>query len=91
MKAVDSVEPRPEIVMTPAEAFNSDQEEVLLTEAVGRVAADFINLYPPGIPLLVPGEMVSEDTLAYIQKSIQMGLQVQGVTAESKVTVLRSC
>lgn len=77
-----------EIRMTPAQAFNNEQEEVLLTEAVGRIAADFINLYPPGIPLLVPGEVLSEDIIAHVQKSMRIGLCVQGVTAEGKVAVL---
>lgn len=79
-----------EIRMTPAQAFNGNQEEVPLTEAVGRVAADFINLYPPGIPLLVPGEVMSEDIIAYVQQSMRIGLRVQGVTAEGKAAVLVS-
>ncbi len=78
-----------EVVMTPAQAFNSNQEEVALDKAVGRVAADFINLYPPGIPVLVPGEMMSEELLAYIQASMKAGLQVQGVTSDGKVAVMQ--
>ena len=75
--------------MIPAQAFNGEQEEVLLDKAVGRVMADFINLYPPGIPLLVPGEVMNEEILAYIQKSMRMGLQVQGVTSEGKVAAVK--
>lgn len=78
-----------EIVMTPAQAFNSNQEEVATDKAVGRVVADFINLYPPGIPILVPGEVMSEELLAYIQTSMKTGLQVQGVTSDGKVMVVR--
>lgn len=75
--------------MTLACAFNSNQEDVPLAESVGRVVADFINLYPPGIPLLAPGEVMSGDILACIQRSIQAGLQVQGVTAEGEVAAVR--
>ena len=78
-----------EIRMTPAQAFNSEQKEIPLTEAAGRVTADFINLYPPGIPLLVPGEVMNEDIIAHVRKSMRIGLHVQGVTAEGKVAVLR--
>lgn len=74
--------------MTLAMAFNSDQEDIPLAESVGRAMADFINLYPPGIPLLAPGEVMSGEILAYIQKSIQAGLQVQGVTPEGKVSAV---
>lgn len=78
-----------EIRMTPSCAFHAEQEEVPLKEAVGRIVGDFINLYPPGIPLLVPGEVMNEDVLAQIQESMRMGLQVQGVTPEGNVAVLR--
>lgn len=73
--------------MTVASAYLGAREEVPLAGAVGRVAADFINLYPPGIPLAVPGEMVSEELLWQIQKYRSMGLQVQGVTATGNICV----
>lgn len=77
----------PEVRMCPAQAYEGRREEVPLALAVGRTAADFVNLYPPGIPLLVPGEIMSETLLTQIQESIRMGLCVQGVS-EGKVPVL---
>jgi arginine/lysine/ornithine decarboxylase len=74
--------------MTPAEAFHQAQEEIPLSESVGRVMADFIMLYPPGIPLLVPGEVMSEEIRCKIEDSVRIGLQVHGVTEDAKVTVL---
>lgn len=74
--------------MEPAKAYLGKKEEVPLAESTGRAAADFINLYPPGIPLIVPGEIISEGLQAQIRKSIQMGLQVQGVTSNGKITVV---
>jgi arginine/lysine/ornithine decarboxylase len=79
---------QPEMRMTPAEAFHQAQEEISLSESVGRVMADFVMLYPPGIPLLVPGEVMSEEIRRKIEDSVRMGLQVHGVTEEGKVTVL---
>ena len=78
----------PVVRMTAAQAFGRPQEEVPLEAAAGRVSADFINLYPPGIPLLVPGEVMSESLLAHIRESMRMGLRVQGVTQEGHVSVL---
>lgn len=75
--------------MTAARAFLGAYEEVPLAQSAGRVAADFINLYPPGIPLIVPGEAVEKDLQVQIEKSVQMGLQVQGVTPEGKIMVVR--
>ncbi len=77
--------------MTAEEAFLGEWEEVSLTEAVGRVAADFIHLYPPGIPLAVPGEPVSRELTAQIRRSVNTGLQVQGVSQEGKIAVVRNC
>lgn len=74
--------------MTAAKAWLGKREEVLLAESAGRVAADFINLYPPGIPLVVPGEVVRKETAAQIGESIRMGLQVQGVNCEEKIAVV---
>ena len=78
----------PVVRMTAAQAFGRPQEEVPLEAAAGRVSAGFINLYPPGIPLLVPGEVMSESLLVHIQESMRMGLRVQGVTQEGHVSVL---
>ena len=78
----------PTAAITAACAFHSNREEVSLEKAVGRISADFINLYPPGIPILVPGETVSADVLMRIRKYLRMGLKVQGVTAEGKVWVI---
>lgn len=74
--------------MIPAQAFHSLQEEVSLAESVGRVAADFIHLYPPGIPLLVPGEVISDALQKEIQSSIRMGLQVHGISDDGNISVI---
>jgi arginine/lysine/ornithine decarboxylase len=50
---------RPEPVLTPREAFFAADETVPLSRAAGRVAADAITPYPPGIPLVMPGELLS--------------------------------
>lgn len=53
----------PEIVLTPREAFFADVETVALTAAAGRIAAEPITPYPPGIPLVMPGERLSVDVV----------------------------
>lgn len=78
----------PEQRMTPMQAFHGPQEEIPLAESVGRIAADFIHLYPPGIPLLVPGEVMSKELLREIQNSIAAGLQVYGITDDGNVSVI---
>jgi arginine decarboxylase len=60
---VDLLSVRMEMVLTPREAFFADEESVSLTGASGRIAAEAITPYPPGIPLVMPGERLGDDVL----------------------------
>ena len=59
-----------------AMAFTS--REVPFAEAEGRISADYVFLYPPGIPLLVPGEFIDGEFLEQIRSCQEMGLSVEG-------------
>ena len=65
--------------MTLTEAWDSPREEVRLEQSVGRVLGEFVNLYPPGVPLLVPGERMSGELNRKIRTWISKGMDVQGV------------
>lgn len=52
-----------ELVMSPREAFYSDHEIVPIEKSIGRVSADTLMIYPPGIPLVIPGELISQDVV----------------------------
>jgi arginine/lysine/ornithine decarboxylase len=54
--------------------------EVPLDEAVGAMAADYVYLYPPGIPIIVPGEIITAAFVEHIRQCIRLGLKVQGIT-----------
>lgn len=69
-----------EVNFSPYEAMNKDFEEVALKDAKGRIAGDYIYKYPPGIPLIVPGEVVSEELIKEVEKSLESGLQIKGIT-----------
>jgi arginine decarboxylase len=58
---------RPETVLTPREAFFAVEESVGLAQAVGRVAAEAITPYPPGIPLVMPGERLGNDVIGLLE------------------------
>ncbi|WP_442599344.1 aminotransferase class I/II-fold pyridoxal phosphate-dependent enzyme [Neobacillus sp. D3-1R] len=68
----------PKLALTPRDAFYSDTELVPINEAVGRIIAEFVMVYPPGIPIFIPGEIITKDNLSYIQKNMEAGLPVQG-------------
>ncbi|HYK74775.1 MAG TPA: aminotransferase class I/II-fold pyridoxal phosphate-dependent enzyme [Pseudoneobacillus sp.] len=78
----------PKLALTPRDAFYSDTEIVPINEAVGRIIAEFVMVYPPGIPIFIPGEIITKDNLSYIQKNIEAGLPVQG-PEDDKIKYLR--
>ncbi len=69
----------PEAVMTIAKAYDAEQEAVGLTECAGRTAAEFIALYPPGIPLAVPGERFTEEMAECLLYWRELRLNVHGI------------
>lgn len=62
-----------------AKAWDMEWELLPLSQAVGRYAGEFINLYPPGTPLLVPGEVLAPDLYHFITYCLEQHLNVQGV------------
>lgn len=78
----------PELAILPRDAFYAPTEVVPLHESAGRVAAEFIMVYPPGIPILMPGERISESNLHYIAEHVDAGLPVQG-PEDSSLQLLR--
>ena len=69
-----------ELVMTPREAFLGPQEIVPTEEAVGRVAAESLAAYPPGIPNVLPGERLAAETLDYIRQTLAHGGSLRGAS-----------
>jgi len=67
-----------ELVMTPREAFLGPQEVIPFDAAAGRVAAEGLAAYPPGIPNVLPGERLTGETLDYIRESVAHGGYVRG-------------
>ena len=68
----------PEQRMLPREAFFADKERVALERAAGRVSAEQVVFYPPGIPVLCPGELVSRELIAYIRRMQGLGRRIVG-------------
>ncbi len=62
-----------------AQAWDMEWERLPLKKAVGRFVAEFVNLYPPGVPILVPGERLTQTEYNVIVKYIEEQLNVQGI------------
>jgi len=64
------------LVMTPTKAFFGEVEHVPLKKAVGRVAAEMVSPYPPGIPRILPGELITEAHIQYFEVGMREGFFV---------------
>lgn len=63
-------------VCLPRDAYFSATEDIPVEEAVGRVAAEMMTPYPPGIPAVVPGERLTEPVLRHLRTGIEAGMNV---------------
>ncbi len=70
-------------VCTLLEANEAEKELCLLSDAKGRISGDFVTLYPPGIPLLAPGEMISKEMILRIFSYQRDGFTLYGIHADS--------
>jgi arginine decarboxylase len=73
--------------LAPRDAFLGPQEVVPFEEAVGRIAAESLAAYPPGVPNVLPGERLTGPTIAYISDSLAHGGLVRGASDRSLRTV----
>ena len=69
---------QPELVLSPQEAFYSERKSLTLDESVGQVCGEFVMCYPPGIPILAPGERITQEIVDYIQFAKERGCSLQG-------------
>ncbi len=68
--------------MTIAQAMDSPREKVLVSESAGRISAEFVYVYPPGIPISAPGEVLEKKIIDLIMRYKKLGLPVQGMEDE---------
>ena len=68
----------PEVVTSPQEAFYAAKRSVPLKDSAGFVCSEFVMCYPPGIPILAPGERITQDILDYIEYARIKGCSLTG-------------
>ena len=85
--ALCTLPPLPETALTPREAYFARTDHVSVRHAVGRTAAETIVFYPPGIPVLAPGDVIDAATLRYLQTMRAIGARVVGAADASLDTV----
>ena len=68
----------PEVAVSPQEAFYAEKVSLPIMETAGRICSEFVMCYPPGIPILAPGELITGDILNYIQYAKEKGCSMTG-------------
>jgi arginine/lysine/ornithine decarboxylase len=77
-----------EQAMLPREAFFAPVEHVPVERAAGRISAEMISPYPPGVPVICPGEVVTAEVLDYLRSGVEHGMLIPDA-ADSSVRTLR--
>ena len=68
----------PEVVLAPQEAFYAEKRSIPIAESAGEICSEFVMCYPPGIPILAPGERITGDILEYIRYAKEKGCFLTG-------------
>ena len=66
-------------MLNPREAFYSEKRAIKLEDSIGKVSGEYIIPYPPGISLISPGEIITQEIIAYIQQGVKNGMIVNGI------------
>lgn len=80
--------PTPQIVINPSQAYFGKKEQVQLKDAIGKIAAAPIIPYPPGIPLIVPGEEFTQEIYDHILFLMENGLEIVGLMGYNKDNIV---
>ncbi|HZY96552.1 MAG TPA: aminotransferase class I/II-fold pyridoxal phosphate-dependent enzyme [Candidatus Cybelea sp.] len=78
----------PPMRMRPRDAFLADAEFVKLRESKGRICAETVTPYPPGIPVIAPGEEITAEIIEYLRLELKAGVRIQG-PHDDKLRVIR--
>jgi arginine decarboxylase len=76
-----------ETAMLPRDAFFGRVEQVPVDQAAGRIAAEMASPYPPGVPVLAPGEVINEDVLQYLTTGVEAGMLIPDAADPTMKTV----
>lgn len=68
----------PDVVLPPQKAFYRDKVSIALTESIGKISGEFVMCYPPGIPILAPGERITKEIIDYISYAKLKGCFLTG-------------
>jgi arginine/lysine/ornithine decarboxylase len=91
LKTVSLVIPQlpnmPEQSIIPREAFFAKGSVLTFEQSAGQVSKEQISFYPPGIPVIIPGEVITKEIIQYCRSMLAMGLPISGPVSEKLATI----
>lgn len=78
----------PKMVVPPREGYDAPHKIITLEDSVGEISAETVMAYPPGIPLVIPGEMISAETIRMIRFYMEEGGEVLKDTEQGKIKII---
>lgn len=78
----------PRQIISPAEAVELECEEISLSDALGRISASYVYAYPPGIPMIVPGELCDESFISSVSTAAEKNVSLRGIS-NGKIRVIK--
>ncbi len=87
-KGMEQIYARYDKVCEIYEALTYPTCKIALQKAIGETVAEYIYLYPPGIPLLTPGERITDKLVRDIQNALQLGLTIYGIASDETIEVV---
>ena len=80
----------PDMQCTPGKAIRQASENCSLNDdCIGRISADYVMAYPPGVPIIVPGEVYSPEIIEFVNKGLRNGLNIIGINDDMEVRVVK--
>lgn len=87
LKKLVELPPHPPQRMTPREAFVADFKTLNFKDSAGRTCSEIVTPYPPGIPILCPGEEITQEIIDYLKMELEAGIKIQGPVDPSMKTI----
>jgi len=79
----------PKQCLTPRQAYFSIKKEIAWTDAIGRISGQMLAPYPPGIPVLYPGEIISREVWEYIEDFRKKGRHIHGTDKDGQLKMIK--
>lgn len=79
--------PSSQLLLSPRQAYFAEKETIPIEKVVDRISGELVCPYPPGIPVLMPGERITSEAIEYLQKAIESGANITGASDSSLKTL----